>query len=323
MRSAFEANQPWTAGGAYRLTLVGGSSTSCGEGRICGRNGQPLNTDPLAGATSSHAGGLDVAINFTGAAATPDSYQPLESDPFADLNGNGHLDETELTNEKNRVVMELAGFGGDLINDASLLGEDCMPERPGQQVCSYVHATLPSSIGSLLSTCPIDASGQPATAPNPCIQVQVYPNSILGTSISMSTTAFGTLRLDVPTGMMVMRLREIGGPITGYIMRDQGLDDPQFVITNNVYFDNPDISIQVPNISEKLASEDLHSKELAVTLKGPVTFRPDGKLEVALRSTADVIVRANLTAITSTKGTIDLKIPAGEMRITLAGPLLR
>ena len=311
----FQSNQPWAMGGTYRLTLVGGSNGSCGSGEICGRNGQPLNTDPLAGATSSDPGGPDVLITFTGAPATPDSYQPLESDPFADLNGNGYLDAAETPNDKNRVVMELAGYSG-LITKANLVGEDCMPDRPGLQVCSYIHATLPSSVGKLLARCPIDASGQPATATNPCIEVQVYPNSIIGTSISMDTTALGLIPItNLPTGMMVMRLREMGAPIFGYIMREPGLADPQFVITNHVYFDNPDISIP-------LATEDLHSKELVVTLKGPVTFRPDGKMDTSLRSTADVTVTANISAL-FIPGTLDLRIPAGEMRITLGGPLLR
>lgn len=310
----FQANQPWKVGGAYRLTLVGGSTTSCGAGKICGRNGQPLNTDPLAGATSSAAGGPDVVIDFTGTAATPDSYQPLESDPFADLNGNGYLDAAETANDKNRVVMELGAYSG-IITDASLVGDDCMPERAGQQVCSYIHATLPSSVGRLMTTCPIDASGRPASVANPCIEVQVYPSLIIGTSITMNTAAIGISIGDLPTGMMVMRLREKGGPIFGYIMREPGVADPQFVITNHVYFDNPDI--EVP-----LASIDLHSKEMVVTLKGPVTFRPDGKMDTSLRSTHDVLVTANLSAILKV-GSIDLKIPAGEMRITLGGPLLR
>lgn len=59
-----------------------------------------------------------------------------------------------------------------------------------------------------------------------------------------------------------------------------------------------------------------------VTLKGPVTFRPDGRMNVALRSTADVTLQVNISAL-FLPGNIDLLIPAGEMRVTLAGPLLR
>lgn len=312
----FVANQPWTVGASYRLTLVAGTNTSCTAGEMCGRNRQPLNTDPLAGATASAAGGPDVVIRFTATPATPDSFQALESEPFADLNGNGYLDAVETTNEKNRVVMELGGFGG-IVTDAELVGEDCMPNRPGQQVCSYVHATLPSSIGGALEHCPIDGSGHPAPADAPpCIQVRVYPNTIVGTSITMNTLALGIIPIkNLPTGVHAMRLREMGAPIYGYILREPGDADPQFVITNHVYFDNPDISIP-------LATNDLHSKELLVTLKGPVTFRPDGRMDVALRSTHDVTVQANISAL-FLPGNIDLKIPAGEMRITLAGALLR
>ena len=57
-------------------------------------------------------------------------------------------------------------------------------------------------------------------------------------------------------------------------------------------------------------------------LKGPVTFRDDGRMDVDLRSLADVPVKVNLSSAVG-NGSIDLLIPAGEMHITLAGPVLR
>ena len=44
-------------------------------------------------------------------------------------------------------------------------------------------------------------------------------------------------------------------------------------------------------------------------------------MQVALRSLADVTLSVNVSAVAS--GHIDLRIPAGEMHITLLGPLLR
>lgn len=313
----FVPNAPWTPGAAYRLTLVAGrvAGPACAAGGICGRNGRPLNTHPLDGAGPTTGGGPDVVIDFTGAPATIDTYQPLASDPAADQNGNGYLDAGERATDGNRIAMEIASFDG-VVTSASLNGLDCLVDRPGQQVCSHVTATLPVSIGGVIASCPIDAEGRPSTAPNPCIEVRVLPNSILGTSISMSTTAFGIVPIsNLPTGVMVMRLREQGAPIHGYILREPGVADPEFVIRQDVYVDTPDLSIP-------LATHDLASKPLSVVLKGPVTFRADGRMDVALRNLADVSMKVNISALLL-PGSIDLRIPAGEMRITLAGPVLR
>jgi hypothetical protein len=310
----FTPNQPWTRGAAYRLTLVGGGDNTCGAGEICGRNAQPLNTDPLSGAKSDGGGGPDVVIGFTGAPATVDTFLPLSSDVVTDLNGNGFVDPGERPSAGNSVAMEVAGVSG-IVTRADLLGADCLPSRPGQQVCSYLSATLPSSVKGVLPNCPVDAQGQPSSAANPCVEVQVFPSAILGTSITMDTTALAIIRFDnVPTGMQIMRLSEMDGPIYGYIMREAGIDSPQFVIRQNIYFDAPNLSIPV-------ASHDLKSKPLSMTLKGPVGFRPDGRMEVALRNVADVQLSVNISSLGT--GAVNLRIPAGEMRITLAGPLLR
>jgi methionine-rich copper-binding protein CopC len=310
----FVPSAPWAPGAAYRLTLVAGTGGTCASGDICGRNARPLNTNPLAGAAAND-GGPDVVVDFTGAPATADVYQPLRSDPIADQNGDGYLDSTEHPNDRNRVAMEIAGHDG-IVTSASLAGADCLADRPGQQACSYLDATLPVSIGGVLPACPVDGAGNPSSAANPCIEVRVYPNEILGTSTFMNTTAMGLIPFtNLPTGMLVMRLRELGAPIHGYIMREAGSADPVFVINQDVYFDAPDLSIP-------LASHDLQSKPLHVTLKGPVTFRSDGRMDVALRSTGDVTIRVNVSALFMPGG-IDLLVPAGEMRITLAGPPLR
>jgi hypothetical protein len=330
----FVPTAPWTPGAAYRLTLVAGANTACDAGEICGRNGRPLNTDPLAGAgtnapagssaagpsaasAAAAGGGPDLVVPFTGAPATPDTYQPLASDPIADRNGNGFLDATERVNDANRAVMEIVKIGG-IITNAALTGVDCLAARAGTQTCSYLNATLPSSIGGVLPSCPVDAQGQPSSAANPCLEVRVFPSAILGTSISMNTTALGLVPInDVSTGMMLMRLRETGGPLHGYILREPGVADPQFVIDQDLYLDAPDMKLPIFG-----TTHDLQSKPLHATLKGPVTFGADGRMNVALRSTADVNLTVNISAL-GLPGHIDLRIPAGEMRVTLSGPPLR
>jgi hypothetical protein len=297
------------------VTIVAGANGTCDAGEVCGRNGKPLNTDPLAGAAAAAGGGPDVVVSFTGAPATVDTYQPLASDPVADLDASGTLDATERANDQNRVAMELAGYGG-LITAASLAGPDCLPDRPGTQVCSYLDATLPSSIQGVLASCPIDTQGRPSTARIPCVQVRVFPSITTGTSIATNSTAAGYVPLyNLPTGVQLMRLRETDGPIYGYILNEAGAADPQFVVTQDLYLDAPDLVVP-------FAAHDFRSKPLRVTLKGPVTFGRDGRMRVALRSLADVSLRVNFTSFTI-PGHIDFLIPAGEMRLTISGPPLR
>jgi hypothetical protein len=314
----FVASDPWTPGAAYRLTLVSGPDTRCDAGEICGRNGKPLEPDPLAGIAAG-GGGPDLVVDFTGAPATIDVYEDLRADPTVDLNGNGELDAGEHASDRNRVALEIVGYGG-FVKSATHAGADCLPLRTGQQACSYLTASLPSSIGGVLATCPIDATGAPSTTANPCLEAQIFPSVMLGTSTAMDVTADAIVLAlplkGLPTGMTVMRLRETGGPIRGYILREAGVADPQFVVVQDVYFDAPDLAVPV-------GTHDLHSKPLHVTLKGPVTFRKDGRMDVALRNTTDVSLRVNLTAAALLTGYIDLLIPAGEMRVTLAGQALR
>ena len=81
-------------------------------------------------------------------AATPDSLQPLETLPFADLNANGDLESGETPNDDNRVAMEVTGTGG-IVTDASLNGADCVASRSGTQVCTALHAQLPVMVGAV------------------------------------------------------------------------------------------------------------------------------------------------------------------------------
>jgi hypothetical protein len=311
----FTPNRPWVSGAAYRLTLVAGASHSCAAGAICGRNKLALNSDPIGGVAANAGGGPDVVIDFTGAPPTLDSFLPLVADPVADQNGNGYLDAGERPNDKNRVVMELTGFGG-VITAASLAGDDCLPDRPGKQSCQYLSATMLSSVGSLLASCPVDAQGKPSTASNPpCIRVRVYPNIIVGTSTATDSTALLIVtNNNLQTGMMLERLRETSGPLYGYIMQEAGA--AVYVIRQELYLDAPDLTI--PS-----ATHDQKSKPMSATLKGPITFRPDGRMQVALRNVEDVSLQTNIEVPVLGKGNIDMKIPAGEMRVTLVGPLPR
>jgi hypothetical protein len=173
-----------------------------------------------------------------------------------------------------------------------------------------------------LDACPIDFQGNPSTAPLPCVQVRVLPNLITNTSFSMNTTVgLGPIKLldlnDLATGMLLMRVREEGGPAYGYMMHAPGEASPVFVIRQSVSLDAPDLKILGGTVSH-----DLKSKPLDIVFRGPITFRPDGRLDVALRNVKDVTLSVSLSAVSFSAATIFLQIPAGEMRVTLAGPVV-
>jgi hypothetical protein len=146
----------------------------------------------------------------------------------------------------------------------------------------------------------------------------VLPNQIFSTSISMNTTAIGIVPLNnLSTHGLIMRMRETGAPALGYIMRGPTDAYPQFVIHQSVALDAPDLSIL-----GGLVSHDLKGKVLDLVLKGPVTFLPDGRMKVALANTGDVSMTVNISSL-GLGGHIDLRIPRGEMHLTVVGVPLR
>jgi hypothetical protein len=117
--------------------------------------------------------------------------------------------------------------------------------------------------------------------------------------------------------MLLMRVREEGGPAYGYIMHDPGTASPVFVMRQSVSLDAPDLKIL-----GGVVTHDLKSKPLDILFKGPVTFRSDGRINVALRNVEDVNLSVSLSAVSFSAATIYMRIPAGEMHVTLAGPLV-
>jgi hypothetical protein len=310
----FVPASPWVEGTKYRLVMVAGNGAACVAGGICSAAGVALDSDPLSGTA---AGGPDVVIGFTGAKASPDSVQMLASAPYADLNDNGVVDPEEVFHDENRVAMEIVGTSG-IVSSASLNGTDCVPSRAGQQVCTSLRGELPVVVGKLETNCPLSTNGTVGQGSGPCLQVRVLPNVLLNTSMSMNTTVVGILPMNnLPTHELIMRIREPGGPAYGYIMRDPAAATPVFVIRQSVYLDAPDLSI-----AGGLASHDLNSKPLDVVLKGPVTFLPDGRMDVALANLDDVPLSVNIKAL-GLGGTINMRIPKGEMHLTLVGAPLR
>ncbi len=302
-------------GTRYRLVMVAGSNGTCDAGELCSAAGVPFNSDPLAGLGS--AGGPDVVLTFAVTAPDPYSLQPLFSEPLTDSNGNGEIDPGETFADENRAAIEVVGTGG-IVTSASLNGNDCLPARSGNQPCVALRTDLPVIVRELKASCPIDENGLATTSGGPCLEVRVLPNAIFSTSLSMNTTAIGLVPLnDLSTHGLIMRMRETGSPIFGYIMRGPADAYPQFVIHQTVALDAPDLSIL-----GGVVSHDLQGKVLDLVLKGPVTFLPDGRMKVALANTGDVPMTVNISSL-GLKGHIDLRIPRGEMRLNVVGVPLR
>lgn len=312
----FVPDAPWTPGAAYRLTLVAGPNATCDAGELCGKGRLPLNTDPLNGYARG-AGGPDVVIDFTGAPATTAVFQPLATEVVTDTNANGYVDGNEAPNAGSRGANEIAGVEGLLFSSATMDGADCLPDRTGKQSCSYVTMATPSLIRGVVERCPVDPQGVSSVMPYPCLEVQTLPGVILQTSTSMTTVSAGGLlgTNSSPTGPGIIRVREVGAPILGYIFNEPGQRDPQYVLGEDTYVDAPDMVLQ-PG-----ATHDLRSRPLHMTLKGPVTYGPDGKTRVALRSLGDTITTVNITyallGIPVATGALHTRTPAGEQRVTL------
>ncbi len=304
----FVPDVPWTEGSRYRLSLISGTDDNCNANELCG-NGSAASFDPLGGVEGNDGGGPNMLIVFTGAAATKGTFMLAQAGPYTDVNGSGFVDNGELLADDNRAGMAIIGTEG-AISNASFSGTDCIPGMPGTQACMYLLGDMPVTMGELQHGCSLPG-GQSAAS---CVPVVMSPQAMLATSISMDATVGLTIGTD--TGTSVMRIREpAGGPVMGYIIDDGGT--PMLVAQLDLYMDAPDMSIAL-----NLADHDLHSKTLSMTLKGPVTFLPDGRIAITAENTADLPVTVNITSLVA-DGAVKMIVPAGEMKLRLVSPTLR
>jgi hypothetical protein len=81
--------------------------------------------------------------------------------------------------------------------------------------------------------------------------------------------------------------------------------------------------MDAPDMSIPLASHDLHSKPLSVTLAGPVKFLADGRIAIAAANTADVGVSVTVDAGLIGSGKVNMNIPRGEMHLQLVSAPIR
>jgi hypothetical protein len=304
---SFVPDQPWAAGQRYRVTLVSGPDRNCNANELCGISGDAASFDPLAGTVGNKSGGPDLAIVFTGAAASNATFMVADASPATDVNGSGFQEGGELSRDDNRVMLRYVNHSG-IIDSASFNTPDCSGVTTGLEGCMYLSGAMPVTLGELTTTCPLPGG---ASAPS-CVPVTISPQAMYGTSVGIDAVALLTISTD--TGTSVLRVREpASGPLTGYIIDKGG---PTLVVALDLYMDAPDMSIL-------LSTHDLHSKPLSVSLEGPVTFLPDGRIAIAAHNVADIPVSVGVDNSILGTGTVDLIVPAGEMRLQLVSPLLR
>ena len=322
----FIPRHPLTVNSNYRLTLVAGGNTSCDAGEICGANGVPLNPDPLNGAQASDAGGGNIVSTFTASAVNEDVFLPLRLESYSDINGNGFVDSGETARAENSAAVSIVGIGG-IVSAASFL------DAPGGSVIPeasiYLSGGLPVTIGQP-EPLTIDGSVWGMTLAGASqIPVEVHPGVLYGTSITMDSTAT-VLFLDIPiadvaTGMSVMRLRQSDGPIRGYIVQEEGVEQPQFIARLDLYMDAPDMEIEVdiPLLGGLIAvNHSLHSLPLTAVVKGPVTFLDDGRVRIEQSNVDAINLDIDLTSIAG-NGSVSLQIGAGGMRLNVIGNPLK
>ena len=306
---SFTPDQPWVVDKKYRVRLVSGNNSACNAGELCTVAGVAASFDPLGGATNGGAGGPDLAIPFTGAAAVKSTFMLADAAPFSDVNGSGFIDGGEPLADANRAALDITGTTGS-VSQAHFTSPDCLPSMPGVQACMYLLGTMPVELGEVSTTCPIPDGSSAAS----CVPVALSAQAMLATSVSMNATA--VIGINTDTGMSVMRVREPagGGGVVGYIVDKSGT--PTLIVKLDLYMDAPDMSIP-------LSSHDLHSKPLSATLSGPVTFLPDGRISIAVQNTADLPVEVNISAPLGISGSVKMRVPAGEMKLQLISPPLR
>lgn len=298
----FIPDVPWTVGKRYKLTLVSGGNTGCDAGELCGPN-NAMNFDPLNGTESGDAGGGNVTVIFTGTAASGGTYMYASAAPFSDVNGSGFMDSSEQTHDENRAAMRITGTTGS-INGATFNGPDCIPSTPEKENCMYLLGAMPTVMGEVSTSCNGLASQ--------CVPLTLSPQAMYATSLDMDAqTSLATI--GTKTGTNIMRIREpTGGPVMGYIIDSGG--KPKMIVNLELLMDAPDMSVL-------LSSHDLHSKKLSLSLEGPVTFLPDGRISIALANTADLPVTVAISGPLS--GTVQMVVPKGEMHLQLTSPALR
>jgi hypothetical protein len=324
---------PWETGRLYRYTL------NANDSAIESAAGLPLQTVLLTQdkweATHRTEGGTALVNYFTGIEKKNATYLPLRNLPAADANAD--LDYTKDLEAGSQAGESVANAVGLASNGVSSLD-------PPQQDSLVVDAGIGCEVGE---SCPEDkfiyltamldtiVAGQPDEQGR--VPVEILPSVLATTSIDVWAKIDTTL-LDlfaqfniantgieanerIPTGPLIMRIRyprDANGnvePLNGFLYtNDQGQFTFELIL--DVYLDAPYLN---PSIGPAYLDHNLRSYPIhdlggdRLTLRGPVTFLPDGRIQIQLLNVEkvpiDVEVRGDIKLNSNNVGGICSLVP--------------
>ena len=303
-RLTFVPNEPWEENTLYRYTLYSNKEAACdgSDSVVCSIYNLPLNAKPLKLKLSNRTEGSNaIRMPFYGVPAkTSHVFSTMNQMPTTDVNRNYTLDSSETPITKNASKLWVQSVEG-LISEARL---GCKTGTCDNDETIYVSGNLPTDIGQY-------------DADNDRIPVTIYPQALMTTSVTMFAKAIG-IWLENPTGPQVMRVRHdyVDGksvPNTGYIVWDETQQQAYFESTMNVYLDAPGLAPKVIGIE---MDTNMHSLPLTLNLRGPVSFLPDGRMEIELTNTQMVDIDIFIDTPFSDSN-VFLKIPKEALIINL------
>lgn len=330
----FTPDEPWQQGVLYRYVMLSkGTSTpaDCGVETLCSSFDYPLQTAVLDGRDPDR-GGPNMRIFFRGAAPVEHVFQTLDNLPTLDTNANYFHEDGEpdaqpdpdnvgqFLTPPNATKLEFLSSGG-LLLDANLgcgfvgrePGELFLGPNPPPQTCNdkkFIHL-----VGALNA----DVVGWNDS--EGAVEVKVYPTVLMTTSLD--TYAVLSLLIPkevklIPTGPQIMRIRYqddgFGNrtePVTGWIRNT--VDGPVLDIELDVYLSAPDLEPEALGLT---LEHDLYSYPLSLSLSGPVTLLPDGRMRIEqVNVTTPDPINVNISLIGIGAASMTLGIPDGGVRL--------
>ncbi len=338
--------EPLKPGTKYQLVVAAGADTNCDAGEICSAKGLPLNPNPLLGHGAADAGGDNIVINFTAVTAADNTYIAILTRPFTDSNGNGFKDSTESAKNlngdpsvfSNAVAVNVSGVSG-IVQSANIVGDNniylsgALPlALAPTETLDLLESGFENTSGNTWCVTADDPDYQanPPADPNElCVNLSndqqvpatIYIQTLLGTSIALDAVAqvLIPIPLSLNTGATILRVRDpfpSSNGLIGYIVNEEGEDQPQFILKLNAYLDTPDLVIL-----GGLATADLVSKPIATWLKGPVTFLEDGRINVQLKNLSAIPVPVGIAVLGLGAGGMTLEIPKQGLVLSFATQL--
>jgi hypothetical protein len=329
----FTPDEPWQDGVLYGYRVMSKTDITpadCGVTSVCSSFDYPLQTAVLDGRDADR-GGPDMRLFFRGAAPVEHVFQTLDNLPTLDTNANYFHEDAEpdplpdpdnagqYLTPANSTRLQVEGQGGLLLAanlGCGFEGPDVIPfwqANPAPLVCNdkkFIHL-----VGALNADVVGWDEGEGA------VRVKVYPTVIMTTSLDtwaiLSLIVAKEKKL-IPTGPQIMRIRYqddgFGNrtePVTGWIRNT--VDGPVLDIELDVYLSAPDLEPEALGLT---LTHDLYSYPLSLSLSGPVTLLPDGRMRIEqVNVTTPDSIDVNISLIGIGAASMSLGIPEGGVRL--------